>query len=723
MSHGTLTPPLPPEFGVEDGYDRETSVAPLLDTNEEFCFHTGTNTGDDDACGLDEDRLVPLLDPRGHGMCPGWWCERCGAFCFFFTVCTASLIASAATMAVCVADTGSMVVVYSFLAPEFQIWKPETSFAYRFNHTLNDLVWSSWVRTFLALASHAASRRENLYTPYLFVSLALSAVCGAHAGLKARYFDYAGDQADLTVAPLMFAITITACLAHVAVAASMRVHARKTLKRQAAMRAGVLGFRFSESGLLRSAENEREMGTENPSAASPRTGNAARGTEGNAHSVFDAEGDVQVDVLCDRDSQFAVIRGVRIHYKDSIGCCAERRGDGGGGGGRVSDDPPRTRAWGEEPEDRPARRGEGKGNREDFGGFFPPDAAVVFVHGFGAGAFSWRKIAPSLATTLGVRTVCLDRPGFGFSARPRRGEFSETESPYDVLEQARIVLDLCAFLGVERVLFVGHADGCLVAMRAAAEAEVMTPLEAEPASVEAGGAPLWRRGDARKRAAGTEFGEPSAGIRRGYGGDGVLPTTSSVDRLGKRNGSRKVRVAGLALLGADARLDAAVPAPVRLLLNTKLGEKMLRPLLRTEIGEVANRRAWFDRSKLTRETLRLYQRPLCVEGWDAALMEAARTRQKMTQRDVSVALQALADTPALMVTGADDVIAPPTRAIAVAAELRRCALKILPRCGHLPHEESPRALLEALRPFVLETLQRGGGRARGEGREGDDDGN
>ena len=71
-----------------------------------------------------------------------------------------------------------------FLA-EFQILKPQTTFAYRFNHTLNDLVWSSWVRTFLALASHAASRLDNLYTPYLFVSAALLVVCGVHAGLKA----------------------------------------------------------------------------------------------------------------------------------------------------------------------------------------------------------------------------------------------------------------------------------------------------------------------------------------------------------------------------------------------------------------------------------------------------------------------------------------------------------------------------------------------------------
>lgn len=682
MSHGTLTPPTPPEFGVEDGYERETNVAPLLETND-FCG-TGTNGGDDGAAGLDDNRLVPLLDPRGHGVCPGWWCERCGAFCFFFTVCTASLIASAATMAVCVADTGSMVMVYSFLAPEFQILKPQTTFAYRFNHTLNDLVWSSWVRTFLALASHAASRLDNLYTPYLFVSATLLAVCGVHAGLKAHYFDYGGNEVDKTIAPIMFAITITACLAHVAVAFSMRVHARKKLRRQAATRAGVLGFRFSETGELRGFDGFETRGFDGHSnardRASPRSDHRARE---NARFADSADGDVPAGALADVDSRFATIRGVRIHYKDSLASAEDSFESVGEGGD---------------------------------GGFFPPDAAVVFVHGFGAGAFCWRKIAPSLATTLGVRVICLDRPGFGFSARPKRGEFSESDSPYDVLEQARIVIELCAFLGVERVLFAGHADGCLVAMRAATEAEEMAPGE-DASGGGPGGASraAFTKGSPNALPEEHELSDPA---RREPLAAAAAVSASSVSRepseaggaLAKKSGSRKVRIAGLALLGADARLDAAVPAPVRLLLNTKLGETMLRPLLRTEIGEVANRRAWFDRSKLNGETLRLYRLPLCIEGWDGALMEAARTRQKMTQRDVAVALEALKDTPTLMVTGADDVVAPPTRAIAVAAELRRCALKILPRCGHLPHEESPRALLEALRPFVLETLQRGRGR-------------
>jgi hypothetical protein len=87
-------------------------------------------------------------------------------------------------------------------------------------------------------------------------------------------------------------------------------------------------------------------------------------------------------------------------------------------------------------------------------------------------------------------------------------------------------------------------------------------------------------------------------------------------------------------------------------------------------------------------------------------IEAARTRLGLTQRDISATLAALATVPVLMVTGANDVIAPPRRAVAVATELRRCMLKLLPRCGHLPHEEAPEELLEALAPFLLEHLPR-----------------
>lgn len=43
--------------------------------------------------------------------------------------------------------------------------------------------------------------------------------------------------------------------------------------------------------------------------------------------------------------------------------------------------------------------------------------------------------------------------------------------------------------------------------------------------------------------------------------------------------------------------------------------------MRSELGEVANRRAWFDVTKLTPEVLQLYKQPLKVQGWDLALLE------------------------------------------------------------------------------------------------------
>ena len=65
-----------------------------------------------------------------------------------------------------------------------------------------------------------------------------------------------------------------------------------------------------------------------------------------------------------------------------------------------------------------------------------------------------------------------------------------------------------------------------------------------------------------------------------------------------------------------------MPTTTRLLLNTRIGLPLLRPLLRSEIGEAAHRRAWHSQGKLTRDVLALYTAPLHCEGWDRALWEA-----------------------------------------------------------------------------------------------------
>ena len=51
-----------------------------------------------------------------------------------------------------------------------------------------------------------------------------------------------------------------------------------------------------------------------------------------------------------------------------------------------------------------------------------------------------------------------------------------------------------------------------------------------------------------------------------------------------------------------------VPAFARILLRPSLGKKhLVRPLLRTEITQVVNRRAWYDEAKLTSDVLSLYK--------------------------------------------------------------------------------------------------------------------
>jgi len=47
------------------------------------------------------------------------------------------------------------------------------------------------------------------------------------------------------------------------------------------------------------------------------------------------------------------------------------------------------------------------------------DRAVVLIHGFGGGTFSWRLVMGALAARAACRVVALDRPGFGCGA-PRR---------------------------------------------------------------------------------------------------------------------------------------------------------------------------------------------------------------------------------------------------------------------------------------------------------------
>jgi pimeloyl-ACP methyl ester carboxylesterase len=88
----------------------------------------------------------------------------------------------------------------------------------------------------------------------------------------------------------------------------------------------------------------------------------------------------------------------------------------------------------------------------------PADApALVFVHGLGDEADTWRHLLPALADRH--RVLALDLPGFGRSDKPYRA--------YTLAFFARTIEALLHTAGVGRAILVGHSMGAAIVQRLA----------------------------------------------------------------------------------------------------------------------------------------------------------------------------------------------------------------------------------------------------------------
>lgn len=137
----------------------------------------------------------------------------------------------------------------------------------------------------------------------------------------------------------------------------------------------------------------------------------------------------------------------------------------------------------------------------------------------------------------------------------------------------------------------------------------------------------------------------------------------------------------------------------------------LRPILRTpqmnRLGPLVVRKiqsrglqliemAWHDPTQLDSETIELYTRPLRVENWDKALWYFTITSEPS---NVAERLEEFT-LPVLVITGDDDRIVPADTSIRVADELPEARLVMLENSGHVPHEETPIAFMQAVEEFV-----------------------
>ncbi|GMI93859.1 hypothetical protein like AT1G15490 [Hibiscus trionum] len=268
---------------------------------------------------------------------------------------------------------------------------------------------------------------------------------------------------------------------------------------------------------------------------------------------------------------------------------------------------------------------------------------IVLVHGFGGGVFSWRHVMEVLARQVGCSVAAFDRPGWGLTSRPSRTDWEgkELPNPYKLETQVDLLLSFCSEMGFSSVVLVGHDDGGLLALKAAQKVQTST-------------------------------------------------------------NSFNITIKAVVLLNVSLSREV-VPAFARILLRTSLGKKhLVRPLLRTEITQVVNRRAWYDATKLTTEVLSFYKAPLCVEGWDEALHEIGRLSHEtiLSPQNATSLLKAIEEMPVLVIAGAEDAHIPLKSSQAMASKLVNSRLVAISGCGHLPHEECPKALLAAISPFI-----------------------
>lgn len=81
--------------------------------------------------------------------------------------------------------------------------------------------------------------------------------------------------------------------------------------------------------------------------------------------------------------------------------------------------------------------------------------ALVLIHGFASSTLVWSKVFLGLARA-GFRVIALDLLGYGYSGKPRNGE-------YTIAGQARLITRLLERLGIARATIVGSSYGGAVA--------------------------------------------------------------------------------------------------------------------------------------------------------------------------------------------------------------------------------------------------------------------
>ena len=126
----------------------------------------------------------------------------------------------------------------------------------------------------------------------------------------------------------------------------------------------------------------------------------------------------------------------------------------------------------------------------------------------------------------------------------------------------------------------------------------------------------------------------------------------------------------------------------------RIGPLLVRSI--SSSGQDTIRLAWHDPERITEDIISGYTKPLQVDNWDRALWEYTISQRA---EDLVPRLREIR-APVLVITGDDDRIVPPDRSADLVKHLSDARLVVIPRCGHVPHEERPDEFMDAVADFL-----------------------
>ncbi|KAI3455364.1 hypothetical protein Pfo_012027 [Paulownia fortunei] len=625
----------------------------------------------------------------------GWWWEKVRRgvrTVYFMVVMVASLLVVSLPLVVAVSDA----VLPCLLIPSFTCVKcysfREHLQRYAFKRSLMDIPLVSIVRSLIITCVYSICDGQALsHGPYLgtvtFCSLASILLLSFKACIFTVNSQLEDEASSTSLSrrrlhlkkswgmPVLFLSSVVFALGHIVVAYRTSCKARRKLIFHRVDPEAVLSCKMVFSSYQKV-----------PRSPTPSAGKSFRSdgeTRRRAPRLVHDDGELPVSLLADMDSLFISCQGLTVHYKLSMPGSPSRSWSSttffdqpslsiplkphhihrsisnqfhsstsllctpllaSSPTSPISENVPILFLNENCVEDEPSKLGSPLMERDMVAN---EQFGIILVHGFGGGVFSWRHVMGVLARQIGCAVAAFDRPGWGLTSRPRQKDWEENQltNPYKIDKQVDLLLSFCLEMGFSSVLLVGHDDGGLLALKAAQKVQLLV----NPINLE---------------------------------------------------------IKGVILLNVSLSREL-VPAFARILLRTSLGKKhMVRPLLRTEITQVVNRRAWYDGTKLTTEVLSLYKAPLHVEGWDEALHEIGKLSYEtvLSSEDAALMLKAVEMLPVLVIAGAEDVLVPLKSVQTMASKLVNSRLVAISGCGHLPHEECPKALLAAMSPFITRLL-------------------